>query len=89
MRTLHSGLTTAQQSSNPVPYINLVFDPRDRDTGRSYDSQDATNRILRVQQSEGAYGSESLVPGKPFVVSSVIRLQNDDNTLSSLDFKRG
>jgi hypothetical protein len=40
-----------------------------------------------VQQAEGRYGSYTLVEGEPFVISSVIRLQNSDEALSSLDFK--
>jgi len=87
MRTLHSNLTASQQSASNFPYIKLNFTSRDRATSRVYATDDSTNRILQVQQAEGRYGSYSLAAGKPFTVSSVIRLQNSDSALSGLDFK--
>ncbi len=87
MRTLHADITTAQQAASNTPYMKLVFHSFDRATTRSYATDDSTNRILQVQQSEGRFGSYTLVEGKPFVVSSLIRLQNSDSALSDLDFK--
>ncbi len=87
MRTLHADLTTAQQSASATPYMKLVFHSRDRATTRTYETDDATNRIVQVQQAEGRYGSYALADGRGFVVSSIIRLQNGDNALSNLDFK--
>lgn len=87
VRTLHADLNTAQQSASSTPYVRLVFHSFDRATTRTYALDDGTNRILQVQQAEGRYGSHTLAEGKPYTISSVIRLQNSDSNLSSLDFK--
>ena len=87
MRTLHADLTAAQVSASSTPFVRMVFHSLDRATTRTYDTNDSPNRVLQVQQSEGRYGSYTLVEGKPYSVSSVIRLQNNDAALSGLDFK--
>ncbi len=87
VRTLHADLTTAQQASSGTPHIVLKFDSFDRGTSRTYTTADSTNRILQVQQAEGRFGSYTLIEGRPFIVSSVIRLNNADAALSGLDFK--
>jgi hypothetical protein len=87
VRTLHADIITAQVSASRTPYIKLVFHSFDRATTRSYATDDATNRILQVQQAEGRFGSHTLAEGRPIVVSSIIRLQNSDESLSGLDFK--
>lgn len=75
-RTLNSDLVAAQQSSSATPYVRLVFHSFDRATTRTFATTDNPNRILQVQQSEGRFGSYTLSDGRPFIASSIIRLDN-------------
>lgn len=86
-RTLNADLTTAQQAPSARPFMQLVFHSKGRANTRSYKTTDTPNRILQVQQAEGRFGSYTLVEGRPFIISSVIRLQNSDQSLNNTDFK--
>ncbi len=86
-RTLPGDLTTSQVANTGTPYVKLVFHSFDRGTTRSYATDDSPNRILQVQQAEGRFGSHTLAEGRPQVISSIIRLDNADASLSSTDFK--
>lgn len=86
VRTLHADLTTSQQANTGTAYVRVTFDSFDRGTSRAYDNDDSPNRLLQVQQAEGRFGSYTLAEGRPQVISSIIRLQNHDATLSGLDF---
>lgn len=87
LRTLHADLTTAQQSASATPYILLSFRSRDGLTTRTYSTADATNRVARVNMSEGRLGGELNVSGSQIPYSAIIRLSDDNNALAALDWK--
>lgn len=87
MRTLHADLTTAQKDASRTPYIKLTIISRDRATTRTYQTTDATNRILFVQQAEGRFGGDIVSPGSRQPVAGIIRLKDHDNSLIGLDWK--
>ena len=86
-RTLPTELTTAQRDASRTPFIQLVFHSRDRATTFTHKTTDTPNRIMSVQSAEGRFGSFTLIEGRPYNVSSIIRLQNSDNSLTSTNFK--
>lgn len=87
MRTLHSDLLTAQKSASRTPYLKLTFRSRDGATTLTYATDDATNRIQFVQQTEGRFDERSLASGIIFPVSAVIRLNDNNKALSLIDFR--
>jgi hypothetical protein len=87
MRSIHADLTATQKASTATPHVRLNFRSRDRATTRTYATNDATNRILSVQYSEGRLGGGVAVEGLPFTISCIIRLQDYDGSLVALDWK--
>ena len=86
MRTLHADLTTAQKAASATPYVSLVFTSRDRATTRTYLTTSSPNRIVHIQQSEGATNDHISAPGEqPFAV--LIRLRDNDNALGVLEWR--
>lgn len=87
MLTLHADLTQAQQAQSSTPYVSVELTSRDRTDTDTYTTADAINRILSVQYGDGRNGGYLWDLSQQQYISAVVRLQNNDNFFSSLDYR--
>ena len=91
MRTLSAELTIAQKAQAYVPHIELKLTSRTAATVKTYKTDDATNRILRVRWASGLYGGSlfeiASASGEPVAIACQIILMNTDNEFTPLDLR--
>lgn len=85
MRTLDSALTTSQEADFDEPYILLTFTNRANSTSFTYATDDSTNKIVKVQQTEGRADGKINMAGVDGTFSMIIRLRDADNSVAAVD----